>query len=69
MLRAGVLRMPINSDGFFISTERLKSQAHSHRTMAAAYLNVAKPETQERAEQLAQIELSKANDIEREYFA
>ena len=61
--------MPINNDGFFISTERLKSQAHSHRTMAAAYLHVAKPETQERAEQLAQIELSKANDIEREYFA
>ena len=61
--------MPINNDGFFISTERLKSQAHSHRAMAAAYLNVAKPETQERAEQLAQIELGKANDIEREYFA
>ena len=61
--------MPINNDGFFISTERLKSQAKSHRAMAAAYLNVAKPETQERAEQLAQIELGKANDIEREYFA
>ena len=61
--------MPINNDGFFISTERLKSQAHSHRAMAAAYLNVAKPETQERAEQLAQIELGKADDIEREYFA
>tara|TARA_R110002126_G_scaffold45396_2_gene128771 strand:+ start:91 stop:276 length:186 start_codon:yes stop_codon:yes gene_type:complete len=61
--------MPINNDGFFISTERLKSQAHSHRAMAAAYLNVAKPETQERAEQLAQIELGKADNIEREYFA